>query len=295
MNKKPNISEIARSSGGFAMLAVDQREAMRAMFTEQMAGTVASDEMVIDFKIAAAKTLTPFASAVLVDRQFALQRFLNEPIVDQNCAVIAAADEFIAGPGEFVADVRIDRNIDPFALRSVGVIALKLLVIHRPDIDRVLNITMVQEFVSICRDAGLISIIEPIAKAPRYGGDWNWNREVQVAAEYLGNLGADLYKAEVPLHGIGSDSELLKASVELGQRITSPWVVLSSGVESKDFPRAVAVAVAAGASGFLAGRAVWRECLTPSGYQNCLATVAVQKLRLLAETVDTALLKRNRQ
>jgi len=295
MNAVParELSDLQRPSGGFAMLAIDQREAMRAMFSEHMAESeTASDELVSDFKVSAARVLTPLASAVLVDRQFALARFLSEPIVDPGCAIIAAADEFIPGPGEFVADVQIDRSLDLESLRIQGVKALKLLVIHRPDGDRQVIVDMVQEFTELCRGNGLISIIEPVAKAPRDGRDWNWQREVVIAAEYLGNLGAQLYKSEVPLHGVGTDEELLSACQDLHDRISSPWVVLSSGVDADLFPRAVSIACEAGASGFLAGRAVWRNCIAPSGYARCLETSAVNRLRLLGETVDAALARR---
>jgi len=64
------LASIARPSGGFAMLAVDQREAMRAMFAEHQSAPV-SDEQLQRFKVAATRILTPHASAVLVDKQFA--------------------------------------------------------------------------------------------------------------------------------------------------------------------------------------------------------------------------------
>ena len=52
---------------------------------------------------------------------------------------------------------------------------MKLLVIHRPDEPAATRVAMVEEFVDRCRSAGLVSIIEPVAKAPRRGGDWDWD------------------------------------------------------------------------------------------------------------------------
>jgi sulfofructosephosphate aldolase len=287
----PSLSELARPSGGFAMLAVDQREAMRAMFAETMPGPV-SDEVVTDFKVAAGRILSPHASAVLVDRQFALDRFLDEGVVDPGCAVIAAGDHFVPSATELVADAVIDRQLDPASYRARGVKALKLLVIHRPGTDPAPRQHMVDEFVSLCRAADLLSIIEPVAKAPLDGGPWDWDAEVVLAARQLGNRGADLYKGEVPLKGRGSDAELLEACRRLGGEIASPWVVLSSGVDAEDFPRAVAIACRAGASGFLAGRAVWRSCVAPSGYEDCLRGTGAERLRRLADVVDAAMAAR---
>lgn len=73
------------------------------------------------------------------------------------------------------------------------------------------------------------------------------------AAKELGDSGADLYKVEMPLYGKGARSDLLTASQRLNGHINMPWVILSSGVDEKLFPRAVRVAMEAGASGFPGG------------------------------------------
>ena len=64
------LKDITRPSGGFAMLAVDQREAMRLMFAAAGAPQPVADRVLTDFKVNAARTLSPFASAILVDQQF---------------------------------------------------------------------------------------------------------------------------------------------------------------------------------------------------------------------------------
>ena len=56
MNKY-TINDITRASGGFAMLAVDQREAMRMMFAAAGAPAPVADSVLTDFKVNAAKTL----------------------------------------------------------------------------------------------------------------------------------------------------------------------------------------------------------------------------------------------
>lgn len=56
------IKDITRASGGFVMLAVDQREAMRLMFAAAGAKTPVADSVLTDFKVNAAKILSPYAS-----------------------------------------------------------------------------------------------------------------------------------------------------------------------------------------------------------------------------------------
>jgi sulfofructosephosphate aldolase len=269
------------------MLAVDQREAMRGMFAEYQDAPV-TDEQLTRFKVAATRILSPHASAVLVDKQFAFDTVVEEGAVDPSCGLIAGADHFIAGNGEYVTDVVIDEDVDPAAVRAQGAVAMKLLVIHRPDGDPQVRIDMVKRFVQRCRGAGLVSIIEPVAKAPRDGRDWDWDACVIEAARELGDLGADLYKAEVPLKGQGDEAEISRRCAEITAAVSSPWVVLSSGVPADQFPRAVELACRAGASGFLAGRAVWASVIGSDDIERDLREVSVPRLQRLAAIVDAA-------
>jgi sulfofructosephosphate aldolase len=284
----PDLSALARPSGAFAMLAVDQREALRAMFAEFQDGPV-SDEQITAFKIAAVRALTPYASGVLLDRQFSLDAVLGADAIAPGCAMIAAADAFTADDREFVAHVTIDDAVDPVRVRSAGGVALKLLVLWRPDEDPAVRTAMTRDFVARCRAAGLLSIIEPVSRAPRDGSAWtpdDWDAGVLAAARELGGLGADLYKAEVPGHGEGDAAGMRRACAELTDTIDGPWVVLSTGVPHDLFPYAVRLACEEGASGFLAGRAVWRRVVGAPDTAAALAEHAVPRLRELTEVVD---------
>ena len=282
----PSLSALTRPSGAFAMLAVDQREAMRAMFAEHQDAPV-PDEQLLAFKLAATRTLSPHASAVLVDKQFALDQVLDAGAVAPGCALIAAADRFIAGHGELVTDVEIDEDVDPAHYRRRGAVAMKLLVIHRPDGDPRRRIEVVERFVDRCRSHGLLSIIEPLSRAPRDGRDWDWDDGVLAAARELGTLGADLYKAEMPLHGQGEESAVRRRCAAMTEAVASPWVVLSSGVAHEAFPRAVELACSEGASGFLAGRAVWASVIGSPDVERALVEVSVPRLQELCRVVDS--------
>lgn len=285
------VATLARPSGAFAMLAVDQREALRAMLAAHQDEPV-TDAQVTDFKLAATRTLTPYASAVLLDKQFVLDRALEVRAIAPDCALIAAADEFIAGDDEIVGDVRIDAAVDPAHYAAAGARAMKLLVLWRPDEDGEARQGMVRRFVRDCHDHGLVAIIEPVSRQPRDGRGWDWNAGVLAAAAELGDLGADLYKAEVPRHGEGDERAVRADCERITEFVASPWVVLSSGVEPDHFADAVALAVSAGASGFLAGRAVWRSSVGAADLQRALESDAMPRLRRLVQVVDEAIADR---
>lgn len=286
----PQLSDLARPSGAFAMLAVDQREALRAMFAERQ-GAPTTDEQITAFKVEAVRALSPYASGVLLDRQFALDAVLDADVIAPGCGLIAAADHFTGDDREFVAHVAIDEAVDPAGVRARGGVALKLLVLWRPDEDPAGRVAMTRDFIERCRTAGLVSIIEPVSRAPRDGSAWtpeDWNAGVLAAARELGGLGADLYKAEVPRHGEDDEAAVRKDCAALTDAIGGPWVVLSTGVPHDLFPHAVRVACEEGASGFLAGRAVWRRVVGASDVPAALAEHAVPRLRELADIADTA-------
>ena len=290
----PHLSDLARPSGAFAMLAVDQREALRAMFAEHQSAPV-TDAQITAFKVEAVRALSPYASGVLLDRRFCLDAVLDAGVIAPGCGLIAAADHFTADEREFVAHVSIDDAVDPAAVRDRGARALKLLVLWRPDEDPAERIAMTRDFVARCRTAGLVAIIEPVSRAPRDGSAWtaeDWNAGVLAAARELGDLGADLYKAEVPRHGEGDEGTLRKDCATLTDTINGPWVVLSTGVPHDLFPQSVRMACEEGASGFLAGRAVWRKVVGAADVPGALAEHAVPRLRELAGIVDEVVAER---
>lgn len=102
----------------------------------------------------------------------------------------------------------------------------------------------------------------------------------------MGGLGADLYKAEVPLHGDGDEAAVREGCAALIRALPCPWVVLSSGVPRELSPRAVEWACKEGTSGFLAGRAVWRAVIGTPNAEAALRADAVPRLRALGELVD---------
>ena len=74
---RASLEKLARPSGTLAMVAVDQREALRGMFAKFQDGPV-SDAQLTQFKVDVARELSPYASALLVDQEFGI-----DAIVDQ--------------------------------------------------------------------------------------------------------------------------------------------------------------------------------------------------------------------
>jgi len=279
------LAALARASGAYAMLAVDQREGLRAMLAQHQQGPV-PDSALTEFKLHAIRALTPYASAVLVDRELAWDRIVAERAVAPGCGLIAAADVLISSADELVADVAIDDLVVPEAVRRQGAVALKLLVLWRPRDPAGPRIAMVDEFIARCRRAGLVSIVEPVTRRPRDKGEWDREAAILQAAVELGRRGADIYKGEVPFGGIASEADIRGACAVITRSVGSPWVVLSSGVPQDAFPQAVEWACREGASGFLAGRGIWAGTIGQPDVSRALREDAVPRLQRLCDVVD---------
>jgi sulfofructosephosphate aldolase len=278
-----SLTELARPSGGLAMVAMDQRESLRTMLGAHTPGPVPDSDLT-KFKLAVATELGPYASGFLIDREFGFDQVLGQHLLPETCGLILAADRLEHPPeGGQVVETSLDDGINPAHVRERGVAAMKLLLVWRPDEDRDKRLAMAEEFVRRCSSAGLLSILEGVVRPT---SDHDFDRLQLEAAAELGALRPSLYKAQVPRRAIGDLVEVGRVCERISSTVPVPWVVLSQGVTIEGFPDAVRTACAAGASGFLAGRAIWSDTLadpTP-----LLRSRAVDRLKRLAEVVDTS-------
>lgn len=276
-----SLTELARPSGGLAMVAMDQRESLRAMLGEHSPAPVPDSDLT-KFKIAVATELGAYASGFLIDRDYGFDQVLGDRLLPPTCGLILAADRLRHPPeGGPVVDTSLDERLNPAHLRERGVVAMKLLLVWRPDQHRDQRLALAQEFVRRCAGAGLLSILEGVV---RPSSDDDFDRLQLEAATELGALRPSLYKAQVPRRGVGD--QVAKVCERISAAVPVPWVVLSQGVTIENFPNAVRTACNAGASGFLAGRAIWSDTLADPA--PLLRARAVDRLKRLAEVVDSS-------
>jgi sulfofructosephosphate aldolase len=265
------LDALARETGTFLMVAMDQRESLRTMLREH--GFVASDQRMRRFKTAVARELASHASGFLIDRGYVAD---VAPLVPHG--LILAVDLLEQEPGAIVEDTALDDSVVP----PPGVVALKLLVIWRDDERRRERIEMSRRFVELAERHGLLSVLEPVVRVP----DKRREEAIVTAARELGAARPSLYKCQVPLAGRGDPAEITRWAREIDAALPVPWVVLSQGVDPADFPRAVEASCRGGASGMLAGRAVWTATLDADDPTELLRERSVPKLQELAAIVD---------
>ncbi len=274
-----SLDALARESGTFLMIAMDQRESLRTMLADH--GHDPTNERVARFKVAVAHELAPHASGFLIDRHYALEDVA--PLVPTFCGLILAVDSLVQKPGGPVEDTALDIDADIPAAQDLGAVALKLLVIWRDDGRRSQRVELARSFLELAAEHGLLSVLEPVVRV----ADAEREDAIVAAARELGTLRPSLYKCQVPLAGRGEPDVITEHARKIDEALPCPWVVLSQGVDPADFPRAVEAVCKAGASGVLAGRAVWTSALDADDPTELLRSESVPRLEELSAIVDT--------
>jgi sulfofructosephosphate aldolase len=271
---------LARERGGFAMVALDQRGSIEALFR---AANLSPDEGPIDdFRSAAAAVLIPHASAILLERGF-LSRRHAVGAWTAHCGLIVAADDLVQPVGMPVEASLLDPPAAELAV-TLGAPALKVLVLWQAGHPNLEQLALVESFIELAHGRSLIAIVEGIVRGDGEARPPTAADLIEAAARL--SVGADIYKAQVPIHGGDSPAQVEALSQELSAVIGCPWVVLSAGVPAERFPEFVAASCRGGASGFLAGRAIWGASITAQDQGTHLLAHAAPRLRELAAIVD---------
>jgi tagatose 1,6-diphosphate aldolase len=177
----------------------------------------------------------------------------------------------------------------------MGANAVKLLLYYHPDAlnaedqERVLI-----EVAEDCADADIPLFLETLGypiepDMAKLTGEAR--RDVVVrTARRLTALGGDVLKCEFPYDaGVTDRARWAEACAELEEASAIPWVILSAGVDDATFEAQTEVACAAGASGVLVGRSVWKEAAHMEGAERdvWLETVGVERMGRLVDIVES--------
>jgi tagatose 1,6-diphosphate aldolase/sulfofructosephosphate aldolase len=287
--KTRTLDDIAAADHVFSIIAMDQRNTLRRMFAA--AGHDASDDDLRTAKADVARVLTPAASGLLSDPTYGVPAITHAHALAPGCGLLIAAEP--AERRTYQGEPRTHR--DP-ALNAQWVLgqdgdALKFFLQLRADRDRPAGtpdlvaegLAVVQEIIDDCRATGVPVVIENLIYPLPGEEPTSQNREDAIieAARALDDLDIDLLKLEYP----GSPEGCRR----LAKVLTKPWAVLSAGVPFDQFTGIIKIAAdEGGASGFIAGRSVWREVVSLAGRdrEEFLTTVARPRLDRLVEVAS---------
>ena len=284
------LADIADDDGTFAIIAMDQRNTLRRMF--DAVGEEATPEVMAQAKVDVAANLSPGATGLLLDPDFGVPAVRESGQLASTCGLLVAAEPSDRGNynGEPRAH-RIEEQNCRWVLDQGGdavkflvqVNALRQAAPGEPDLVAE-ALEVVRAVVEDCQAAGIPSVIENLVYTlpgeEPLAGEAKSEAIVESAAS-LSDLGMDLLKLEYP----GS----AQACKQLADRINVPWAVLSAGVDFEEFTNVLRVSCDdGGASGFIAGRALWKESIGMSSAERRIffSEVSVPRLDACRAAID---------
>jgi tagatose 1,6-diphosphate aldolase/sulfofructosephosphate aldolase len=276
------LADIASNDGVFAIIAMDQRNTLRRMF--KAVDIEASDHDLRVAKADVARALTPAATGILLDPTYGVPAVTETQALAPDCGLLVAAEPSIRNSYNGEPRTHRDPELNAHWVAAQGGDAVKFLVQLRTDrpspkageadlVAEVLNVC--RDIVADCKSTGLPSVIENLVyelPGEKLSDKARGNAIIE-AARSLDEIDIDLLKLEYP----GSPA----ACRRLADALHRPWAVLSAGVPFETFSDVLKIAFdEGGASGFIAGRSIWRETLPLSGVerQRFLDTVARPRL-----------------
>ena len=260
------------------MTAVDQRPPIKNPIRAKRGTPQAPWEDVAGFKELLIRELQAESSAMLLDPHYAYPRGVT--MLDARLGLILTLEDsiFRETPGG-----RLSAEIDDWSVEKIkraGGDAVKVLTWYRPDADPEVCAAQ-QEFTQrigeACARYDIPFVFEllvyPLAKDAEQTTDYveMKTKQAQLVIDSVRafadpRFGVDLFKLEspvpagdVPEPGAPGSDAVQALFDELDRAAGRPWVMLSAGAGMAEFRRVLHYAYAAGASGYLAGRAIWLE------------------------------------
>jgi tagatose 1,6-diphosphate aldolase len=248
------LHSLAAPGGGISTLALDHRDAMRNAY-RRLGIEEVDEETMVDAKVRIVDVLGASCSSILLDRT-ALPRCRRPDLPVMMPLEEQGHEEFEGG--------RLNPLLEDFGpadAAKLGAQACKLLLYyradHRPSASR--QRELVETVAAECHRHGLALVVEP--KLYRLAGEAeedlaaSFGDLVVAAAADLSDSGADLLKAEYP-----GDAAACERVSEAAAPLN--WTLLGgSDADGETFAEQLQVACQAGASGFIAGRAIWGGAL----------------------------------
>jgi tagatose 1,6-diphosphate aldolase len=285
--KTRSLQRVTSHDGFFLICALDHL----SDFAELLAPdpSTVTYEQTCHAKLELISGLAPSVSAFLLDPLFALGPALASGALPGSVGLMASIETegYHGMPGARQTAFR--EGWSARKIKLIGADVCKLLWFYRPDAGTAGHQRdVVKRLVDECSALSLPLVVEPIWY-PLEGEDpeseqWKQRRVegIITSAEEANGFGVDMLKVEFP--GYVDADEGRRAAAEacrrLDQAISVPCVILSAGVGFEDFKTQVQIASAAGASGYLAGRSIWRDAVSTYDPQQREDAVAAARARL---------------
>ena len=274
--------QICGKNGAIMVIACDQRGGIRKLLADDPeAQKKITDQMLGDTKSDVLRYLAAEAPSILLDPICAVPRVVQEASLARDVALLIGLDASgfdVDAQGHYLS--KLVAGVNARRVRELGGTGGKLMVYLRSDepTGNAHNIDIIKNCVADFAAEDLFLVVEfltypmPDESAEDYKA--KFPSLIEGGSRICLQLGAKLLKIPYP------------GSAEACARITAmagsvPWSVLSAGVDHATFIGQVEIAMANGAAGVIAGRSLWKDCVSLDRVKqkHLLETRALPRLR----------------
>jgi len=294
------LQQLTNELGVFTIIAFDHRDDFAAVLRKTLGVESADWDLVVAEKIRIAHALTPHASAVLLDPVYSAGPVITSGVLPDSTGFAVALEETGYSGNSTNRTTTLLADWGVAAIKRLGGVGVKLAVYYHPDSPAAkVQEAMVSQVAAECETHEIPLILEPIC----YPIDPDQAKTdpafaalrpelVLESARRLVPLGADILRAEFPADAqYETDTAKMHHYCRQLSEITegTPWVLFGGGANFPTFQLQIELACDAGASGFVAGRSIWKEALeiaNETARDRFLNTIAVSRARVLADTAN---------
>ncbi len=278
------LRRLADDQGRFKMLAVDQRPPIKDLVAAARGEQRPAYEDVALVKRLLVEELGAGSSAILVDPHYAYPKAIDAVSPRQGLLLTLEDSVFEDTPTGRRSSAIDDWSVEK--IKRAGGDAVKVLAWYRPDAAPEVNDHQKEYVAAIgeeCRRFDIPFLFELLVYP--FPGDQDhttgYVEQPRKRAEHVlesiatfadSRFGVDVFKLESPIPASdvpdpeAGDGDLVEQTQnlfdEMNRLSSVPWVMLSAGASQDAFRRIMVYAFRAGASGFLAGRAIWWDALS---------------------------------
>lgn len=243
------IADLADQHGRFSILAVDHRDSLRQFLRPDDPDSLTAEEITA-LKIELVAGVADLATGVMLEPEYSIPQVIDAGALPEGVGFLAALESqgYLGEPEKSPTAILDGWSIEQ--AKASGAAAAKLLLAYRPDGRLAAEQEQVgREIVAACRAIGFAIVVEPLFYG--LGPDDDRAAIVVETARRFAAMEPDLLKLPYP----GTPA----ACEDITEIATMPWAMLSGGGSFDDFADQFAIAVDAGCSGFMVGRALWGE------------------------------------
>lgn len=292
--ERRGYQQICGANGFMMVVACDQRGGMRKVLADTPEAQAAIDEAMLGtVKADIVRYLANKASCVLLDAVCAVPDVVDDGVLARDTALLVGLDA--SGWDTDEGGYRISKLVPGTTARRVrelGGTGAKLMVYLRPDRPEAnaVNMAIIADCVADFAQEDLLLVVEILT----------YRLDDEPADDYAAAF-PDLI-VECARMALDAGSKVLKlpfpGTADACARISAlcagvPWAVLSAGVDHETFIGQVETAMANGASGVIAGRALWKDCISldPETQKTRLDNIASARLRQIQDVLDAHVLR----